>query len=125
MEDLFEGEVRSKFARDRRGHLQQSSVAFDGEERIGVHRAITADSPEIVSQQVDNHDVFAAVLLVSLKARHLPLVFREVETARHGAFHGTGDDVAVANPEKELWRQGEDVVAEDAQQGAIGDWLRP
>ena len=110
-------------AADRRCHLQQRGVTLDREEAVDADAAGGADAAEVVAQQVDDHDVLAAVLLVVVEGERGEGVFGGVEAARPGALHGARHDLAVAHAEEKLRREREDGAARKIYQRPVGHGL--
>ena len=94
-EDFVEGEVGADCAGDGGGHLEQGLVALDGEEVFDVDAAHGADAAQVVAQEVDDHDVLAAVFFVVLEGECGECVRLEVVAAGHGALHGACGDFVV------------------------------
>ena len=109
-EDLVEGEVGAEIAGDRRRHLEERAVTLDGEEVFDVDRAAAADAAEIVAEEIDDHDVLAAVFLRPVR-RCLGVVFVG-RGPGHGTFHGAGYYACLlrAFSGREFGREGEDVL---------------
>ena len=56
--------VFHEFAAERRHQVHHVRVAFDDHQFFDLHRAVLADSSEIVAAEIDQHDVFGALLFV-------------------------------------------------------------
>ncbi len=104
--------------------MQERCVALDGEDVIDANAARRTDAAEIVAQQIDDHNVLAAILFVTLETCGLLLVFSKIEATRHGAFHRACADSAVRNAEEEFGRERENVSCREVEKSAVGDRLR-
>ena len=127
-EDLLESHLGAHFAGDVRGHLPEGRVALDGEEAFGPDAAEAAQAAQVVAQQIDDHQVFAAVFGVVAQPLGQLAVFAGGAAAGRGSFHRTGGDAAhgpaVFQLKKQLRRKGEDAVAwPGVQKGAVLDRL--
>src|SRR5579863_1089306 len=67
-EDVAVAYVGTQGAGDGGSHLPQGWVAFDCEKVLDLHAAECAETAEIVAEQVDDHDIFAAVLGIVAQA---------------------------------------------------------
>ncbi len=107
-EDFLEADFRAELAGYRRGHLPDNGIALDGEKIAHTHAAEAAQAAEIVAHQVDDHDVFAAVLQVVMQPVRSLAVFGGGSATRRGSLHGARDDAAhftaALNAEEELRR---------------------
>ena len=99
---VVELNVSAQFRSDGGRHLPKRGVAFDSKHVFCLHRAEFGQAAQIVTQQVDDHQVFGAILLVvtefSLRGRDLPAWCASRRSAR---FHRPGSDAAIAIDAKE------------------------
>src|SRR5580658_3243820 len=99
-----------------------------GEEIFGVHGTEARDAAEVVAQQIDDHDVLAAVFGIALKPGGDFQIFFCSAAARSGAFHGARDDAAgfsgIVDAKEKLGRKRENVAARlPVKECAVIDWL--
>ncbi len=72
-----------------------------------------ADAAEVVAQEVDDHDVLAAIFFVLLEGECGEGVGIKIVAAGHCALHGASGDFVVVEGEEKLGREREDVLAGD------------
>ncbi|MNN29505.1 hypothetical protein D3C81_1431130 [compost metagenome] len=91
-------------------------VALQAEQLRHLHRADLAGAPQVVAQQVDDHQVFRAILGAVQQLLGIAHVFCRVAGARAGALDRPGFHLALADADEALGRK--------AQQGAaVGQLL--
>jgi hypothetical protein len=102
-------------------------AALDAGEHAAIDRR-RVETAEIVAQQVDDHDIFAAVLGVVGEPVCKGVIFPSGMAAGRGSLQGACGDATdfglVLHAEEELGREGEDeVVGLGVQEGAVGGGL--
>ncbi len=86
------------------GHLEQRGMRLDREQLGHLHRADARDAPEVVAQQVHDHQVLCAVLgVIAEPARHLAVALG-CAAARGGALHRPGGELAALLLQEQLGR---------------------
>ncbi|MNF84998.1 hypothetical protein D3C84_673820 [compost metagenome] len=83
-------------------------IALQGEQFRYPHRADATAAAEVVAQQVDDHQVFRAILAAGQQLGGQFLVLGDVAAARPGALDRPGLDLPLVHAEKALRRQAED-----------------
>ncbi len=63
-QNLCKAQVIAQFGLDGRGHLPDAAIRVDREQRGHRDRARRRDTPDIVAQQVDDHQVLGAILWI-------------------------------------------------------------
>ena len=79
-------------------------IGLDGHELIHPHAAGLAHAPEVVALQIDEHDVFGALLGVGGKFGHLARIISGAAAARPRAGDRTRVDAPAADPHQPLGR---------------------
>ena len=97
---------------DGRGHLQDGRIGLDREQLGHLDAARFGDSRQIVAQEIDDHQVFGALLGIACERRG-------VGVARGGALHRPGRHIAALEREEELRREGEDPVGAGEDDAAM------
>src|ERR1700733_5279087 len=77
-------------------------ITLDAHELVGVHAARTADTSQIIALQVDQHDVFRALLRMHNQRRDLALIFSPAAWPRSG--NRSRLDAPTADPYQSLGR---------------------
>ncbi|MDV7398436.1 hypothetical protein RZS08_43930, partial [Arthrospira platensis SPKY1] len=81
---------------DGGGHLEHRPVAFDAEQRGHADTAGVRDTPDVVAQQIDDHEILGAILGVIAQALGPQTIDRIVAATRCGALHRPGAQHPVA-----------------------------
>src|SRR5271156_271601 len=96
-------------------------VCFNSTNGFDSNRTVFRHASQVVSQQIDNHDVFRAILGASSEIVDLPLVLLGRLAARPGALDWPGFDLAPVDPQKALRRRaGQDKIPEIEVAGERG-----
>ena len=78
-------------------------IGLHPEQLRHLHRARRTQPPDVIAQQIDNHDVLCAVFGAGLQRIDQRCILRGVGMARHGALHGARFDHALRiAPKKQL-----------------------
>jgi hypothetical protein len=93
-----------------RGHLVDRRVALDGKGPLDSHAAGLGDAAEVVTHQVDDHQVLGAVLDAFDERGGRIGVAHLVEIARARAFHRLGGDRALVERDEQLGREAQQPV---------------
>ena len=126
-----QADVRQQLGLDRGGHLEHGGVRLDVEQVGHAHAAGLGDAPEVVAQQVHDHQVLGAVLGVQAQEACGFAVAFHHGAARRGAFHGLGGQAAMLVAHEELGRTRKHVrrsariagVGRQRDEGAVGHRL--
>ena len=99
------------------------AVGLDREQVGDLDRADLGHAAEIVAQQIDDHQVLGALLLVHGEPGREARVLARRASARRRALHRPGRHVLALAPEEQLGREREHVELARVDQRAIGDPL--
>ncbi|MNJ56873.1 hypothetical protein D3C77_524370 [compost metagenome] len=90
-------------------------VAFQAEQLRHLHRADLAGAAQVVAQQIDDHQVFGAVLLACQQFHTVAGILGGIGATWPGAFDGAGFDLAGADLDKTLRRKAQQCAAVSQQ----------
>src|ERR1700738_1528497 len=99
-------------------------IRLDTHELVHVHGARLTDAAKIVALQIDQHDVFRALLRMRCKLGHLGEIVARAPAARPRACDGPGVDVSVIDPDEALWGGTEDCRAAPLRKSCEGCGIR-
>ena len=99
------------------------AVGLHGEQVGDLDGADARDAAEIVAQEIDDHQIFGALLLVHRKPRLDACVLARRAAARRGALHGPRRDVLALAAEEQLRRERQHMQAGRRDERAIGHAL--
>ena len=91
-------------------HLVKRRIRLDLEQLGHLDAPCLRHTRQIVAHQIDDHQIFRALLGIGRKRRHLGGIGHQVGVARRGALHRPGFDHAVADGEELFGRQRQDVA---------------
>ena len=107
------------------GHLPQGGVRLGVQQLRHVHAAGLRNAPQVVAQQINDHDVFGTFFGAGLQRLGLGGIGLGRGAARGGAFHGAGGDgTGAAVPvEKQFGRERQDAVVAKIQKRTVAALL--
>ena len=92
---------------DRGGHLEDAGVGLDGEQLLHPHRTGLGQAPQVVAQQINDHQVFRPVLGRGRQGGPVGRIAGLVRPPRRGALHGPGTQGVAAARDEQFGGQGE------------------
>src|SRR5271165_6023954 len=105
--------------------MHDVAVAFD-EEAVGhSDRADSGDAADIVAAEVEQHEMFSALLRVGQKLGGERVVFRRRLAARPSAGDGADDDLALTHADEDLRARNDDLKAAEIEEAEIGRGIDP
>jgi hypothetical protein len=88
-----------------------------------LHLAGLRQASQVVTQQIDDHDVFCPLLGRRQQSRPIRLIFERCPAARCRSFHRPGHDPLADTLEKQLRRKGKDGFLAAAEKATVANRL--
>ena len=120
---LIERDAVDQAGLNARGHLVQRLERLDREQVRDFDAADIGNTAEVVAHQVDDHQVFRALLGVGGQHALGLLVGRRIRAARAGALHRPGRNRLAVALDEQFWRSGQDRMVAGFDDAAVGDAL--
>jgi hypothetical protein len=98
-------------------------VCFNIEQGDHLNLAWQTKPTEIVAEQIDYHDIFAAVLDISGQTSPQLQIFIKAECPAAGPLHRPDHAIVTFFPEKKLWGKRKDSPVTAPDQGTVGNTL--
>src|SRR6202041_3392219 len=105
---------------DGRNELMDRGIGFDLHQRRHMNRAGDTGTGQVVSQEVDDHQILTEELLVGKQMLPVRFVFLRVCTAAHRALDRLAFNHALrADFQESLWRAAKNACRTETQQAGI------
>ena len=113
-------DVAGKLASERGHQMHHVRITLDEHEFFDTNGTVLADSAEIVSAKIHEHDVLGALLLVGLKLLREALVFGIICAARSSSRDGSVRHVVSLDPHEHFRRRSYDRGVRHLQEVHVG-----